>query len=430
MPQYVCSGAMLKCSMGLAPSSLVVLPVSRVMNNARPQATIMDNKPILNIVPFGMCRSLANPVVASATSAAFGVLTPMPCIPNTPGPWLPGNPKMLVGNKPALTKPSKLMCAYAGVIKIVNPGQVNVKNKAKTSFKYTGLKRSVEKSNKKKNRHASAELNLLNIEAAAKGQAGFNAENVSASFDLHAKASALEAKADFSTNKSHGAAKIALLNAEAKAAGHIGYNAENAGASFDLNAKASALQANADLSLGTLHGAAEIALLNAEAKAAGHIGYNAENAGASLDLLAKATVAEGKASAAFGSENNPFYSVEGEFEFLSAKAEARGFIGKKDDKYGFAGKAEADASVIDGELGEGVKIPIPFTDWSVEMNIKGAGKAASAAAGVGAKAYYDKGYQRFFIGASGKLALAVGISADVEISIGKKYKAKRKDEPY
>lgn len=128
MPELVCNGAMMKCSMGLAPSTLVVLPINRVMNNNNPQANIMDNKPMVNILPFGMCQSLANPVVAAATSAAMGTLTPMPCIPNTPGPWMPGNPTVMIGNQPALNKSCNLMCMWAGVINIQMPGQFSVKD--------------------------------------------------------------------------------------------------------------------------------------------------------------------------------------------------------------------------------------------------------------------------------------------------------------
>ena len=81
MPMHVCSGALLQCTFGVAPSTLVVLPVNRMMTSFMPAANIMDNKPMVNIMPFGMCTSLANPSVATATSAAMGVLTPMPCIP-------------------------------------------------------------------------------------------------------------------------------------------------------------------------------------------------------------------------------------------------------------------------------------------------------------------------------------------------------------
>jgi hypothetical protein len=114
---------MMQCSMGVAPSALNILPINRVLTGA-PAGNIMDNKPILNVPPFGMCTSPANPMVAAATAAALGVLTPMPCMPVTVAPWVPGVPTVLIGNMPALDMNSKLMCAYAGVISILVPGQV------------------------------------------------------------------------------------------------------------------------------------------------------------------------------------------------------------------------------------------------------------------------------------------------------------------
>lgn len=81
---------------------------------------------MVNILPFGMCSSPANPVVASATAAALGVLTPMPCIPVTASPWVPGSPTVMIGNMPALNNSSKCMCAYGGVVSINSPGQMNV----------------------------------------------------------------------------------------------------------------------------------------------------------------------------------------------------------------------------------------------------------------------------------------------------------------
>ena len=71
MGQQVCMGAMLSCSFGVAPGSLMVLPLSQVMTTT-PAANIMDNKPMVNVLPFGMCQSLANPMVAAATAAALG----------------------------------------------------------------------------------------------------------------------------------------------------------------------------------------------------------------------------------------------------------------------------------------------------------------------------------------------------------------------
>jgi hypothetical protein len=125
MAIQVAMGATLQCSFGAAPSSLIVLPQNRTLTGT-PDANIMDNKPLVNIMPFGMCSSLANPAVASATTAALGVLTPMPCVPVIPAPWVPGSPTVLIGNMPALDNNCKLMCAWAGVIQIVNPGQTTV----------------------------------------------------------------------------------------------------------------------------------------------------------------------------------------------------------------------------------------------------------------------------------------------------------------
>lgn len=123
MANFVCNGAKMKCSFGDLVSNLMILPDKMVMVDGQPMANIMDMKPMVNILPFGMCKSLANPQVAAATAAALGVLTPMPCIPNTVAPWAPGAPTMLLKNMPALLDNCKLMCLWGGVIQINNHGQ-------------------------------------------------------------------------------------------------------------------------------------------------------------------------------------------------------------------------------------------------------------------------------------------------------------------
>lgn len=102
------------CSFGAAPAVLPVSSQQTVTTGGMLQATIMDNK----LPTFGMCSSLANPTVASATAAAMGALTPMPCTPVTVAPWAPGAPTVLVCGKPMLNNSSKLMCAYGGVIQM------------------------------------------------------------------------------------------------------------------------------------------------------------------------------------------------------------------------------------------------------------------------------------------------------------------------
>lgn len=126
MPMQVCMGACMMCTFGMAPSSLVVLPTNRVLTDEVPDANIMDHIPLVNIMPFGMCMSLANPMVAAATAAAMGVLTPMPCIPATVAPWVPGAPTVMLGDMPTLDNTSILTCIWAGVITFVTPGEFTV----------------------------------------------------------------------------------------------------------------------------------------------------------------------------------------------------------------------------------------------------------------------------------------------------------------
>lgn len=117
MPKCVCSGTKLKCSFGLSFGSLNVMSQTKVSDVAM-IATIMDNKP-MNIGNFGMCQSMSNPSVASATAAASGVLTPQPCFPNVIAPWTFGSLKVQISSYPALQDKSKLNCSYGGIIEIL-----------------------------------------------------------------------------------------------------------------------------------------------------------------------------------------------------------------------------------------------------------------------------------------------------------------------
>ena len=119
MGMCVCGGAMLQCTFGMAPSMLNVLPDKKTVNNM-PVATIDCNKPMVNIMPFGPCSAPTNPAVIAALGS------PVPCVPLIPAPWVPGSPTVLVGGQPALNQTSKLMCAYAGVISVTNPGCTNI----------------------------------------------------------------------------------------------------------------------------------------------------------------------------------------------------------------------------------------------------------------------------------------------------------------
>ena len=125
MAKLVTTGAMLQCSFGTTPCSLAVTDPSRPKCGNMLMATIQDNTPT-NIPSFGMCQSLSNPQVSTATSAAMGTLTPQPCIPAIMSAWAPGSAMMKVKGAPALTDCCKCACMWAGSITITNPGNTAI----------------------------------------------------------------------------------------------------------------------------------------------------------------------------------------------------------------------------------------------------------------------------------------------------------------
>jgi hypothetical protein len=126
MPKYVCKGAKLKCSMGDSPSELFVLPDKASFLSSNDIANIMDYKPMVNIKPFGQCKSPANPTVAAATAANLGKLQPMPCIPNTTAPWMNGKTGVNAKGFPVLMSNGKLMCMWAGIIEITDENNTDI----------------------------------------------------------------------------------------------------------------------------------------------------------------------------------------------------------------------------------------------------------------------------------------------------------------
>lgn len=122
MPKMVVDGAKLRCDQGSSPGSLTVLPVNGTSGEDKPAATVNDFVPMTNIAAFGMCRSMANPQVASATAAAQGTLTPQPCVPVVVAPWSPGSSVATINDQKALTADCKCSCTWAGNIEITDPG--------------------------------------------------------------------------------------------------------------------------------------------------------------------------------------------------------------------------------------------------------------------------------------------------------------------
>jgi hypothetical protein len=121
MPKLVTNGAKLKCSEGVSPSTLTVLPTSGQEADEQPTATVNDYQPMVNIAPFGMCKTQSNPQVAAATTAAQGVLTPQPCIPAVTSAWSPGSSIVTISEQKALTDDSTCSCTWSGSIEITDP---------------------------------------------------------------------------------------------------------------------------------------------------------------------------------------------------------------------------------------------------------------------------------------------------------------------
>jgi hypothetical protein len=122
VPYVVAHGAMIRCSQGNAPATLVVM--RRVAQSGPPTATVVDRTPS-SIATFALCQSMQNPQVIAATAAA-GAPTPVPCNPMIAGDWEPGARNVTVANPPkgrlrALTADSTCRCAMGGVNDIMEP---------------------------------------------------------------------------------------------------------------------------------------------------------------------------------------------------------------------------------------------------------------------------------------------------------------------
>lgn len=105
---YAVATKQIRCMMGTTPGTFN-LPVDHGVYSGpdkQPIANVMDFIPMVNIPQFGQCMLRPIPM------GGF-----LPCgAPITVAPWMPGDPKYLVGGMPALTYNSKLICCQGGVI--------------------------------------------------------------------------------------------------------------------------------------------------------------------------------------------------------------------------------------------------------------------------------------------------------------------------
>jgi len=129
MAKIVCQGTLLQCNFGVAPMPMIVLPEHKTLAGVLPVANINDHLPMANIPSFGLCSCLKNPEVQAATTAALGVLTPMPCMPVTTKAWESGASQLKLAGKPVVTEQSTLKCQWGGEIKVIKPAPVTANTK-------------------------------------------------------------------------------------------------------------------------------------------------------------------------------------------------------------------------------------------------------------------------------------------------------------
>lgn len=110
--------ALVTCSFGAAPASVMVQSQPTVRMCGLPAATIMDNKPLV----FGTCCSPSHPVMSSTGA-------PGPClgVAQISAPWTPGSPTVRICGRPAVNQSCKLMCNFGGVIQLSMTPAVTVR---------------------------------------------------------------------------------------------------------------------------------------------------------------------------------------------------------------------------------------------------------------------------------------------------------------
>ncbi|MFM7042568.1 MAG: DUF4280 domain-containing protein [Planctomycetaceae bacterium] len=121
------TGSMCLCNKGIAPMPLAA-GVPTVMASGTPSFNKLNATPLEAVPSFTMCTSTSNPEVAAATSAAMGVLTPMPCVPVIPTmQWSGTSTVVNIAGQPAVTDKSSITCQWGGTIKIITTANLTVK---------------------------------------------------------------------------------------------------------------------------------------------------------------------------------------------------------------------------------------------------------------------------------------------------------------
>lgn len=156
-------------------------------------------------------------------------------------------------------------------------------------------------------------------------------------------------------------------------------------------------------------GSAGFSVLKAEGKG-GIYGSNGIYGG---EAEGKATVSSKNAEVHLGKEGALYHKSEVKNDVLYAegKAEAQVYTGGSDHKYGFQGELSGDAGLVKAEY-EGQ------TDmWLISTKAKVGLMGGNAALGGKAGAYVDTDEYKVSMNVGGKIALLLGLKADLEVTL-------------
>lgn len=122
---YVVRGAKMKCKCG-SHKRKINLPVSHGSYvDEKPMMNEDDNKAVVNVTYFGVCKSGSNPSsqIVNLVGEDGATITGKLCCPKIIGKWMKTKEKTKVEGKPPLTTESQLVCGFDGLITFVTNGQ-------------------------------------------------------------------------------------------------------------------------------------------------------------------------------------------------------------------------------------------------------------------------------------------------------------------
>jgi len=167
-----------------------------------------------------------------------------------------------------------------------------------------------------------------------------------------------------------------------------------------------------DTPVGKLGGSVDFGNVGAE----GHIG--ALSAGAS----GEATLLKVKGNWETSQEKPVYIGANGEAKLLTAEAKVDYLLGTDGRRTGIGFGAGAEAATAKGDIeGQGgIKLPIPFTDYSFTLGakVKAGASAGSVGAGGHVGVFHDQEDGKIHATIGGELAALVGLELDLDIMFG------------